>query len=499
MKKVSIYLFFMIFVLFGFAENLKAAENFLDKGIAEFKAENYEEALQFLIKAREQQPGSSMAAYYLGLTYKQMGDYRESAKQFIDAIRLPPPVEDAYPELVRVLYYKNELKEAMDWVVKAEKEGAKPGQIAFLKGLVLSKEGKNKEAIDSFKKAKEMDPSLAQSADLQRAMLYAKEKKFREARESLKAVISVDPASEMASFAKEYEEAFTKGIKSYKPWRMTAGMTYQYDDNVVLKPSTAIPGVLITGQRDSSVVTTFRFNYTPLLSEPWFFNAQYNFYGNTHFSQHKADLIYQTVSLTPGYQFPKGAITLPVSYSHVWLDKHQYTAVGLVKPTVSLMFLPNHIGQFSIEYARREMLKSSMNRDEDRDANIFILSPGYIYSLLGGRGMFNARYEFSRDDTEGKNWENTGNRISLGLLMPVVNKLSFTFSGDMFWQHYDHPHTLFGMERKDRTYSGSSGFLWEVFKGFRLHLQYSHTRAESNIRVYEYKRNTFTIGAEYTF
>jgi tetratricopeptide (TPR) repeat protein len=499
MKKVFIYLFFIIFVLFVIAENLKAAENFLDKGIAEFKAENYEEALQFLIKAREQQPGSSMVAYYLGLTYKQMGDYRGSAKQLTDAIRLTPPVEDAYPELVRVLYIQNKLNEAKDWISKAERQGIKPGPIAFLKGLVLLKEGKNRDAIEAFKKAKEVDPSLAQSSDFQIALVLTKQKKFDEAKESLKAVISVDPTSEMASFAKEYEEAFTKGIKSYKAWQMTAGITYQYDDNVVLKPSTAIPGVLITGQRDSSVVTTFRFNYTPLLSEPWFFNAQYDFYANSHFSQHKADLIYQTISLTPGYQFPKGAITLPVSYSHVWLDKHQYTAVGLVKPTVSLMFLPNHIGQLSIEYARREMLESPTNRAEDRDANIFILSPGYIYSFLGGKGMFNVRYEFSRDDTEGKNWENIGNRISLGVLVPVVNKLSFTFSGDIFWQHYDHPHTLFGMERKDRTYYGSGGFLWEVFKGLRLNLQYSHTRAESNIRVYEYKRNTYTIGAEYTF
>jgi tetratricopeptide (TPR) repeat protein len=502
MRKASIiYLFFVIFVFFGFAEDLKGAENSLDKGIAEFKAENYEEALQFLTKAREQQPGSPMAAYYLGLTYKQMGVYRESAKHLIDAIRLTPPVEDAYPELVRVLYTQNKLNEAKDWISKAERQGIKPGPITFLKGLVLLKEGKNREAIEAFRKAKEVDPSLAQQSDFQIAVILTKQKKFNEAKESLKAVISVDPASEMASFAKEYEEAFTKEIKAYKPWQVMAGITYQYDDNVVLKPSTAIPGVLITGQRDSSVVTTFKFHYKPLLSDPWFFNAQYNVYANIHFSLHKSDLIYQTVSLTPGYQFQNGAITLPVSYSHVWLDKHQYTAVGFIKPTVSFMFLPNHIGQFSMEYARREMLKSpaNRNRDEERDANIFILSPGYLYSFMGGKGMFNVRYEFSRDDTEGKNWENIGNRINLGLLLPLLSKLSFIFSGDICWQHYDHPHTFYGMERKDRTYYGSVGFLWEVFKGFSVNLQYAHTRADSNISVYEYKQNTYMIGAEYTF
>jgi len=498
-RNALILLLWIVPIFLGYAENLNAAENFLDKGISEFKAENYEEALGLFIKAREQQPGSSMAAFYLGLTYEQMGDYRESAKQLAEAIRLTPPVEDAYPELVRVLYYQNKLNEAKDWVTKAERQGIKPGPITFLKGLIFLKEGKNSKAIDAFKKAKAMDPSLSQESDFQIAMAYSKQRRFDEAKESLKAVISVDPTSEMASFAKEYEETFAKGLKSYKPWRVNAGMAYQYDDNVVLNPSIGIPGVLITGKRDSSIVTTFRFNYTPVLSEPWFFNAQYNFYADTHFSQHKVDLLYQTVSLTPGYQFPKGAITLPVAYSHVWLDRDQYMAVALAKPTFSVMFLPNHIGQLSVEYARREMLKSPTNRDEDRDANLFILSPGYIYSFLAGKGMFNVKYEFSRDVTEGKNWENTGHQINMNLLMPLVSKLSLIFSGDIFLQHYDHTHTVYGMERKDRTYFGSAGILWEAFKGFSLNLQYSHTRADSNISVYDYRRNVYSIGAEYTF
>ncbi len=499
MRKAAICLLFMILVSSGLAGTLYGAENFLDRGIAEYKAENYEEALESFIKAREQQPTSSMAAYYLGLTYKQMGNYKEAAKQFTDAIRLSPPVEDAYPELVRVLYNRNELQEAKEWIAKAEKQGMALGRITFLKGLILLKEGKSTEAISALKRAKEIDPSLSQASDLQMAIIYGKQKRFAEARESLRAVVSINPTSETADFAREYEDAFTRGIKTYKPWWVTAGVSYRYDDNVVLKPSTTIPGVLITGQRDSSVITTFGFSYAPLLREPWSLNAQYYFYADTHFSQHKADLLYQTVAVTPAYQFRNGGITLPIGYTHVWLDDRQYASVAVTKPTVSFMFLPNHIGQFSVEYARREMLISPVNANEDRDANIYLLSPGYIYSFSGGKGVFNLRYEFFRDDAEGRNWENTGNRISVGLLVPVVNKLSLNFLGDVCLQHYDHTHTLFGVRRRDKTYLGSAGIIYEVLKGFNLNLQYSHTRADSNIALYDYKRNEYTIGAQYTF
>jgi tetratricopeptide (TPR) repeat protein len=112
----------ILFISIGSGERLNGAENFLDRGIAEFKTENYEEALEFLIKAREQQPESSLAAYYLGMTYNQMGEYRKASKHLRDAIRLTPSVKEAYPELIQALSNLNELKEAKDWIARAEQE-----------------------------------------------------------------------------------------------------------------------------------------------------------------------------------------------------------------------------------------------------------------------------------------------------------------------------------------------------------------------------------------
>ena len=499
MRKAIIFLLFMVFIHFGFTENLKAAENFLDKGIAEFKAENYEEALQFLIKAQEQQPESSMAAYYLGVTYNQMGEYRQASKHLRDAIRFAPFVKEAYPELIQALCNLNELKEAKDWIAQAEQKDVKPGQIIYLKGLILLKEGKNSEAIDAFKKAKRMDPSLSQASDMQIAMVLTKQRRFAEAKETLKTIISVDPLSEMGTYAREYEIAFSQGLKKYKSWWTSAGIAYQYDDNVLLKPNTSIPGFPISGQRDSSVINTLGFRYTPLLIGPWYFSAQYNFYANSHIDQTRVNFLYQTVSVTPGYQFTKGALTLPLAYTHEWVDGHSYMAVALVKPTMSLLLLPNHIGQFSMGYMRREMLTTPPNRYENRDGNIFTLTPGYIYSFKNRRGFFMFLYEFSRDNTEGKNWENIGNQIALNLLMPVIDKVSVTISGEMFLQDYQHTNTSFGMKRSDRTYYGAAGVRWEILNGLNLNLQYSHTHADSNISVYEYKRNIYTVGFEYIF
>jgi len=505
-------------VVLGIAVNSNAADNLsvspseksvrlatemdgeeLKKGIEEYGAENYEEALELLQKASEQQPGSSVVAFYLGLTYKQTGKYKEAAKRYRDALLFTPPVLDAYTELIEVLYNLNELKEAKEWIAKAEKNKIKPANIAFLKGLVLVKEGKNKDAINAFLKAKELAPSLSQSADFQIAMVHTKERRFAKARETLKALMNVDPTSELASFAKEYEKSIAKVLETYRTWRAAVGIAYQYDDNVLAKPSTAITGVDITGESDKSMINTFRIDYAPLISGQWSFNGQLNFYANTYSRIHTYNVMAPSLSLIPGYNFQDGMITVPLSYSHIWLREREYMSVTAAKPTLSVMLAPGHIGQFSMGYTKRELLQAPINSDEDRDGDIYSASAGYLYPFAGGKGMFNGRYEYSRDAADGVNWDNTGNRITLGLLVPLLDKLNLTASGDMLVQDYKNVHTAFGLKRKDKIYTGGLGLTYEILKDFNMNLQYSHTRADSNIAVYDYKRNAYIAGLELRF
>ena len=68
-------------VLSVFSQPVMSQDNpDLQRGIAEFRQENYEEALDGLLKARSADPGSSQAAYYLGVTYKNLQDYQEAKK-----------------------------------------------------------------------------------------------------------------------------------------------------------------------------------------------------------------------------------------------------------------------------------------------------------------------------------------------------------------------------------------------------------------------------------
>jgi tetratricopeptide (TPR) repeat protein len=195
-----IFLFSLISLLFIilFPMNIFCDQSdTLRKGMDEYRDESYEEAIHTLTRAREEEPGSTAAAFFLGMAYKQTMDYEKALKNLLDAVNLTPRIKEALIEVVDVAIQAGRLDIAKKWVDIAEKENIFPAKTAFLKGLILTEEGKTKEANDAFARAKAIDPKITQAADMRIAIGFMKEQDLRQAKKSLEAAILSDPQSDM--------------------------------------------------------------------------------------------------------------------------------------------------------------------------------------------------------------------------------------------------------------------------------------------------------------
>ncbi len=481
----------------GFSDHCWGAENMLEQGIAEYRSENYEEALVALKAARTDDPSSAVAAFYLGLTLKLAGDYKEAAVQFSEALRLSPPVLDASLELAETLFTVGDTSGAKKALLDAEILKVRPAALAFLKGLVLAKENDSEGAEESFRSAAKLDPALVQQAEFQIAILQARERKITRARKSLKALIAMDPASEAASMAKEYETAFTRLIEGHRPWRIVAGANYLYDDNVISNP--ANESRLAQPDKDNAFVGTFRMEYAPLLDAPWGVTAQYSLQSTTYGELDTMNTLVNSIAVVPSYAQRFGAASLPLSYSHVLLADKKYMGMVTVRPTQSLLLPFGHIGQLTLAYTLREMFRDPYLPEEDRDADIFSAGGGYVVPFAEGKGMASLRYEFSYDNAVGLNWVNRGHRLNVGGNFPLIDGLTLQLNGDLFVQEYLHLHTTFSKVREDAVYTAVAGFTWDIAPNVSLNFQYNHTRAVSNIDQYDYRRNTVNTGIEVGF
>jgi tetratricopeptide (TPR) repeat protein len=470
----------------------------LDEGIRLYSEGSFEEALPPILSARESAPRSARAAYYLGLTRRQTGDYQDAVRNFRDALTLTPPAREAAPELIVLLINRNEDEEAARWLAWAEQEGVKPGEVAYLRGLLLRKQGKGDAAIAAFEMARQSDPALAGAADFQAALVRIDQREADAARRSFQAVITGEPNSDLAALAREYQASLDRLTGRRSPLELAIGVGYLYDTNVELNQ--AVPsGSTQSGRSDNGLTQYLRIGYTMATDSPAGFSADYRLFNTSYLTVGSYSQLLQSLRLIPSYRLQAVTLALPVSYSFSLLDYKGYQNYLEVKPSATISLAPQHLIQVAGGYGWRDMLTTQPTPAENRNADLYSGLVGYIFLFAGNQGMFNLRYEFTREETDGINWRNNGNRLNADLLVPVGRKTTLTLSGEGLWQNYINVNTYYNVKRDDSIYTGIATLTHNLVSGLFLHVQVLYTRALSNIALYDYSRTVTSTMLEYRF
>ncbi|MBF0560190.1 MAG: tetratricopeptide repeat protein [Nitrospirae bacterium] len=496
------------------ADNPPSIAGEFDKGLAEYEAENYEEALGHFDKAYSDNPKDSRTALYLGLTHREMQDYSEAVRFFKEALSIDPSTPDTQFLLADVLYGTGSYEEALTAADAAISGNQHPAQSQFLKGQILLKLKRYNEAMEAFKQAKQLDPALTQQADFQTASIYMEEKDYGKAKETFKGLITVDPASDWAVFAKDYLEALDKMPKRY---RLNIGFGYQFDDNALAIPldSTLVP---ISKQKDWKRMYSLFGEYSVIETGPWNLKASYLLnigqYNKSDYNRNDGgkvfsqDTVSHTVSLMPSYNTEKGVTSLLLSYNYLAVDYTKYMQSFLVNPSYTFIISGNHFGQVYARYRRDDealdffqtKFGNKPNQSDDRSADNFGGGLGYFYTFANGGGLFNVKVEAEGNSASGSNWDYTGIRGSIGLLYPLItNKLKANLFGDIYHQGFGNTDTTYLKKRDDNTYTVQASLTYTICRPLDITAGYSYIRDESNIGVYNYSRNLYTISLEYRF
>ncbi len=531
MKKTPISPVFVVFInlllmVMFFAPALAAGDATLKEGIAQYKEENYEEAIEILTRVRQTNAASSEASFFLGMAYKQVLDYPKAEGNLRDAVTLTPKIREALLELVDVLYLEGKLDEAEKWIAVAENEGILPARTAFMKGLILAKRDKNNEAIAAFEKAKQLDPSLAQAADFQTGFCLMKESRLDQAKSRFQAVIARDVLSDLAAYARQYQDMLDEKLSRDKPLHLTVGIFGGYDSNIVSKPIEESVAGGITDEKGATLATSVRLDYTPKLKGPWLFNAQYSAASNVNSKHtHSHDSFANSFYVSPGYNFGRFTLNLNASYANVLVRTDpdvfpaadsepgykRYLDYASIGPAFRMLVTPGNILELFAGYSMKEYYNQKITTpDGDRDSSGLRAYLSWIW-LFRQNAFLNLRYDYVRESADGRNWTNSGNRLTANLSFPVIpddtakriGPVTMQLTGSAFFQDYDYEVNYFppiGMKtRKDKIYTGSAALTWKFWKHASLIAQYTRTESDSNVSVYEYNRDQFSAGFEFRY
>ena len=531
-KLVLIISIFLLSVVFNLPAFCQTGNPVLEEGIKQYQEENFEEAIETLTKARQADATSSMAAFVLGMAYKRTNALSDAEKHLRDAISLTPKIKEAYVELIDVLYQLNKLEEAKRYLSTAESEHIVPAKIAFLKGLILLKENKTANAVVAFEESKRLDASFAQAADFQIGMAYMKEGKLSKARESLNLSVTQNPVSDLAGYARQYQDIVDSAIKTHRPLHVTLSAFGGYDTNIISKPKDNAYTAGLDDEKGTTLNSSVRVDFTPRIEGPWLFNASYtaaSVVNSRH--THSHDSLANSISVAPGYNFGRAAVNFNANYTNFLLrtDEDLAPAVdsspGYKKyldyysfgPSARFLINESNIIEFYIGYEKKDYDHQKMTRQENvRDTEGLKAYLSWIW-LYMPNGFFNLRAEFNQDNADGAWWSNYGKKITGNLSIPLLpekaaNKfglLSLQVTGGIYIQDYLYAQTYpelnnnvwapISKERRDVTYSGSIGLNWAFWTYGSLICQFSTTGVESNIPLNAYTRELYMAGLEFRY
>jgi hypothetical protein len=393
--------------------------------------------------------------------------------------------------------------------------------------MVLSREKNYTAAIEAFEKAKSLDPALAQTADYQIGLCYLNDRKFKSAQERFKATASYAPNSDLAIYARQYLEAVESSLFYTRPLRVTLGLSGGYDSNVISKTRyDSLAGGI--GDPGCGVLSpSLRIEYAPNLNGPWLFNAMYASAANYHEHYvHSRDSLTHTFSVIPGYNFGRFSLSMLGNYTYFSLRadsditpdgnagyKH-YEDYFTFGPIVKTMLTERQILEFFAGYDKKNYYNQVITSpDSIRDAEGLRAYVSWAW-FFRQNGFVNLRYDAGKEATNGSYWDNTSNRLSASLVLPIlpdsfaqkIGLMYLQLAAGYTLQDYSCPQPYVDVAglaksdpRKDKIYNGSIGLNWDIAKNWSCLLQYTYIKSDSNIPIYEYTRNLYTMGLEFRF
>ena len=491
------------------AEDQREYDFDLSKGIYFYNQARYGEAERHLRDAHNAKPTDPTAGYYLGLNSIKLQRYTEAEERFREVLRRKPDDARARMGLGMALYHQNRYPQASAELSVAERTIKNDPLLYYYAGFAAARQQDDELASDKFLKAGKLDPELANNAHYLRGAGLYSQGDYKQATAEFRSAIEGAPAA--AALPSKPAVAPSTQQPS-KRWSANYGLSLQYDSNVVLLPGgSTLPGG-ISHKDDFVTALNLGGEYRFLQTDTWTIGAGAGLFTNFHARLSDFNVLDLAPTLYVQRQLGSAQLRFQYTLDYVTVGGDAYLLSNALQSTLTI---PESQRTYTQAFFRYQNKDFKTFRDDElgvpvnqtRDANNFMLGALQYWRFAEDRGYLRGGYTFDTDVTGGgdtpttlglpskADWSYTGHRLSLGAAYQPLTATTLLLGIDYYRQNYNNPNSFSsdGAIRKDNVYQLTGTVVRDLQSWLWLAFQYSLTRDQSNVEVFDYTRHVISL------
>ena len=485
----------------------------MSKGILDFSKGRYDKATESFQQALNAKPGDSDALYYLGQAFLRLRNYQGAETAFHQSLKREPVSARSLLGLGIAQVGLGKFQESLNALASAERLSADNPLIYYFKGLASQQLNAYDQSQALFSRAMALSPDLTPSARYYTGIGHYQRGLQEQAQKEFEAAIALsEPDSDLARSAQGLIQQQRAAPKTPRAWDLSLSASGQYDSNVVLLPlGTQPPGgqTGISQKDDYRTAFYLRGEFRGIQTNAWTVGATYGFYQSLHQTLNAFDVEDHSPSLFVQHQFGIMQTRLQYIYDYVKVGRAPYLVAHAIQPTFTFSEGGDKFTLFQFRYQDKDFQHGRFQTNSFRDGKNWLAGVTQFFYFSNGAGLVRVGYTYDTDRTGGgspgiasvgnqtnADWAYRAHRFATGLSLPPIMTLRLNLAFDYYLQDYDNPSSFSQTgttHRSDRIIFFTGALSRNITDHVSIALEYNYTRDKSNLTLFDYARNVYSI------
>lgn len=494
------------------------ADVYVAQAIIDIDERRYVEALANLTKALEVEPDHIEALYYTGVVHAAR---RQPARAvpFLEKARAKSPRDPAIAFQLGLAYFAQEQYERAQPLFEAVfRTSPDLDGLGYYVGFLRYRKKEYREALDALRAGRSSDPEVQQLTRFYTGLALGVLGLPAQAAAEVEEALRLAPGSALTGPAERLRDTIVAAARQAgRRFSLDVRVGVTHDDNVDVRPTSnnREPQVAeLRTHRHESLGELFgvRADYIWWKAENWEATAGYSFF-TTYVNEipkfnvisHLGTLgVNRRASLGP-YPALLGAT---YAFDFLALDGDEFLTRNTLTLSAAIVESERHLTQVFFRYQDKDFAETSPPpvRQELRDANNWMFGFVHLVRFAQDRHLLKAGYQLDYDDTDGANYTYVGHRLTAGAQYTLPwRAVRLKYDLDVHLRAYSTANSILPTyapgtkKRQDEEIAHVLRAELPLPRSVTLTAEYQTTRTHSNIEVFDFSRNVFSLVLSWSY